>query len=631
MLRQCEEEEHWACFVHDRQDGSTRLQLLEDVDLCCRAERGGFFHKSVFDCFSLCQQPIASFTYLTPRAKQRFCPAAPLSSSSFQPQRLLSCCLYKNTSLPPSSHCQYVYGLLHNLQLFPQLWPGWTLRIYYDNSLILPALPPADEKDHDGSVSASSSAAVDCSRYTADVALAWSLLVSSLSRCRHVQFVYYNWPYLQDSSLHHHGHAGMMSRFLALAELGVTASHVAIVDLDNVWKAEGRRQAERDWQQGRLYHRYRDGAYNFELMGGGFNARCDTLNPRDPDASPFADIEAAIHSFLTRHHRRPGEVSASYGQMIDEAQDSLHHFRSLSERKRRAEPPADRHSRASRRARRGDAAQRAELDAQPGTRAEAEERDVEQAEPDAHDEQQAIPLSGSGSNCGLSLFGSDSLKLCEAEHQQQQQSASTWTPRFPPTRHYFGYALDQIFLLEAVWPVVRHSLETTAIRLPLISEKLRQLKRGQEHSAPGGRDVSAAPPLFSHFFGQVDGRLFPKPAEVLPWVQQQVRLVVAAWRQQGARMGRTDMQWLYDFASPGHFTASAGGEEEQRVRQRWEAFIGPPSTTSPRDVADRWRAEEEGERKAAAPHAKPAAAAGAVVSAKPLMRALTFSQADQPH
>ena len=84
--------------------------------------------------------------------------------------------------------------------------------------------------------------------------------------CPWLQPVYFNWPYLQDTNHHHHGHVGMFVRFLALAELGVTATHVAVVDLDNLWTVEGRKKAE-DFKRGRHFHCYRDIDYSFPLMG----------------------------------------------------------------------------------------------------------------------------------------------------------------------------------------------------------------------------------------------------------------------------------------------------------------------------------------------------------------------------
>ena len=39
--------------------------------------------------------------------------------------------------------------------------------------------------------------------------------------------------------------------------------------------------------------------------GGGFSGRVESVNPNDPSASLFADIEARVHSFLSAHFASP--------------------------------------------------------------------------------------------------------------------------------------------------------------------------------------------------------------------------------------------------------------------------------------------------------------------------------------
>ena len=655
LLRLVETEVEWVCFNHP----TSRSRLLPDVDLECRAERGQFWHLNAFDCFNSLQlRPIPSFTYLTPRGKRRFSHPSPSPSPSPHPSpcrspplRLLSTCLYKHTSSHPSAHVKYLHGLLLNLQRFPIDWPHWTLRLYYDNSLILPAPLPHEDRDHDSLPSTTPlppPASSSSSSYTADLCLAWSRLLHALQGCPWFQPVYYNWPYLQDASHHHHGHVGMMARFLALADLGVTATHVAVVDLDNVWTRRGREQAER-FERGKLYHRYVDVDYSFPLMGGGFNARVDGVDPEDVGASPFADVESRMHAFLVEHHRQPEAVREVHARSIDESWGGTRYIRQMErEKERRMEQRTREQQRPlSKRIRTAQLKQQT----QPVEEAESDEGDAEEADgPDAD----AVGLVKVGGRlCSRRVAASlarqkrekkaqrERERRAAAEVEKEEEEEATDAPSLlppldEPPPPFFTYALDQVFLLEHLYPRMTASLATTYIRLTHIDPALRAAHRFEEASA-----TPLSPPhilqrrllhqrsgvvvgRFSDYFGMIEQADFPRPAEVLPWMMKRIERVREGWKagrkgegrgRRGGRGGeegewrRVGVERLCERASPGHFREA--NEGEVRVRQEWEGLVGPPSATSPLDFRERWAAQREVE-------AKPP---------RPLQRALSYSSA----
>ena len=645
MLRVVEREERWLCFDHP----TSSSRLLPDVDLECRAERGQLWHLNAFDCFNLLQlRPIPSFTYLTPRAQRRFSIPSPFPSLSpspaltSSPQRLLSTCMYRHTSGHPAQHVKYLHGLMLNLLRFPIDWPQWTLRLYYDNSLIIPAPPPHEDRDH-SSPSSPSSYTTSSTQYSRDLALAWSRLLHALDGCPWFQPVYYNWPYLQDASSHHHGHVGMMVRFLALAELGVTASHVAVVDLDNVWTARGRAQAE-GFERGKAFHRYVDVDYSFPLMGGGFNARVERVDTTDPNASPFADIESQLHAFLTEHHRQPEAVREMHGRRIDESWGGTRYIREMERRSRlqQQQQPTNKRTRGG--LRRQPQQERGQQTKKGDEEEEGMESDGDEAEGIEEAEVEAVGLVKEGGRlCSRRIAASLARQKREEEQRKEQQRRAAEHPEEEeevegeeaaataevcplvdcPPPPFFTYALDQVFLLERIYPRMSSSLATTYIRLEHIDPSCRAEHRIEEATA------TSASPLhilerrllhqrygrrcgrFADFYGMIEQSEFPRPTEVLAWMMERIERVREVWKgkgQGGGEWQRARVEWLYDRASPGHFHEAKG---KARARKEWEGLLGPPSATSPRDFRERWKRHSHAE--ATAP--------------RPAQRALSYSTA----
>ena len=525
MLREVCRDGHWVCFNHSKRPAGCQARLLDAVDLVCRAERGQFSHRNVFDCFnSITHKPIPSFTYLTPKAKQRWQPPSSPPPSSSRSKRLVSTCLYKWTSSAPKHHVKYLYGLMENLQHFPSRWPGWTLRLYYDNSLILPAAAPEDELDHVHSQSDESPPydAADNSNYTQQLADAFRLLLSTFANHPSVELLWYNFPYLQDLSHHHHGHVGMAVRFLALAELGVSASHVVVADLDNLWYETACEQAER-FEAGKRYHRYHDIDYVFPLAGGSFNARVDRTQPDKPDASPFAEIESHLHAFLTAHHRAPEVLRDSYGERVDESESIAP----------AASPGASKRVRANGGQGTGDGKQRRKSarvamqvvmadipsDSEPSSSGEEEEEESEEDGERAQCDKPRAALSDKP-DVGSLFAGGKRLsrrvmaaveRKKEAERRAKREEAqrlreekklkreqllqtrdASDSPHCSPAdldsakerrdlhHYFFGYSCDQVFLQERVWPVVKQSCATTIIQLEHIRPEKRERNKQEE-------------------------------------------------------------------------------------------------------------------------------------------------------
>jgi hypothetical protein len=122
-------------------------EFLPQLDLHCRAERGGFSERTVFSLTELSSPLVAGHTYHSPAAlptefRSNLAPLLHPSPSPSLPvpplKRVISCCLYRRFETLPSTHCKYIYGLYRNLKQFETVWPGWKLRIYYDTSLTKP-------------------------------------------------------------------------------------------------------------------------------------------------------------------------------------------------------------------------------------------------------------------------------------------------------------------------------------------------------------------------------------------------------------------------------------------------------------------------------------------------------------
>ena len=550
LLREVSRDGRWVCFNHKSRPAGCEALLLHTVDLACRAERGQFSHRNVFDCFNaVTHSPIPSFTYLTPKAKQRWqphgSPQPPLRSAAPLPKRVVSTCLYKWTSSAPKHHVKYLYGLMENLQHFPARWPGWTLRLYYDNSLILPAAAPQDELDHMHSQSDEPppADAADNSQYTQSLAHSFRLLLSTFASHPSVELVWFNFPYLQDRSHHHHGHVGMAARFLALADLGVSATHVVVADLDNLWHETARLQAE-TFEAGKRYHRYHDIDYVFPLAGGSFNARVERIQPDEPDASPFADIESHLHAFFTAHFRAPEELRDKYGHKVDESESVAPVTQALSagkrsragitqpsdssEQRRKSQRVAIRSATAPQLSRALDCDR---VSHRP-TMLSVRQLSVSSTSESSEEEERADSVDDDEERDGDSRLTDgrrSSKRICAAAKrrrqseerarriQRQQQQHETRTERQHPRgsvnplvtcpssggphdskerrdlhHYFFGYSFDQVFLLERVWPIFQQSCSTTVVKLEHIKPDTRDRNRQEEAAVA---EADSAPQL----------------------------------------------------------------------------------------------------------------------------------------
>ena len=625
LLREVRGGGRWVCFNHKVRPSGCAARLLDAVDLLCRAERGQFTHRNVYDCFNvITHAPIPSFTYLTPKAKQRWQPHLQSHQPHQQPKRLVSTCLYKWTSSAPKHHVKYLYGLMENMQHFPARWPGWTLRLYYDNSLILPAAAPEDELDHVHSHSDDElpAHAVDSSAYTRSLADTFRVLLSTFANHPSIELVWYNFPYLQDRSHHHHGHIGMAARFLALADLGVTATHVVVADLDNLWHETARLQAER-FEAGKRYHRYNDIDYVFPLAGGSFNARVDRIQPDKSDASPFVDIESQLHAFFTAHYRAPEEMRDKYGEQVDES-ESIAPNQSTAKRGRtdgelHASDDSDQpHRRKSRRV----ALRAAQRDVLPVDEesssssggSDSEETEQEEVQDSSDEKEVEVDSSGQVSDRRVSKRISAALERRKQADRKAKQAEAARARQAKKQRrnelkaaktclsssdfdsskerrdlhhYFFGYSCDQVFLQERVWPVVSLSCATTVIQLDHIKPDKRERNKQDEAEVAEldadpllsrcdkaeherrqvircrARDRSRwqgqrQKRLFKHYFGMVDERFFPQHNDIRDWLSKRVREVWSSWRQ--------------------HASSASIGSSGSRRSSSWQPRADPPAT-----------------------------------------------------
>ena len=598
MLREVCCEGRWVCFNHSERPPDCSARLLDSLDLVCRAERGQFSHRNVYDCFSaITHKPVPSFTYLTPKAKQRWHQThQPPLPPSHSPKRLLSTCLYKWTSSAPRHHVKYVYGLMENMHHFLERWPGWTLRLYYDNSIILPAAAPEDELDHVHSQSEEPppADAADNSQYTRSLADAFRLLLATFCNHPSIELVWFNFPYLQDRSHHHHGHVGMAARFLALADLGVTATHVVVADLDNLWHDTARMQAEH-FEAGKRYHRYHDIDYVFPLAGGSFNARVERIQPERAEASPFADIESHLHAFFTAHHRAPEELRDKYGDRVDES-ESIAPTAAITQqrdgKRGRAEHTlhtgsSEQRGKSQRVALRTARDNHPLLDVRVSETVDGVEEGQDEVSDDSEEEKDGVSLFTSGRRLSDRISAAREQrkeaekagKRAERERVRQQQlqqqqsrsltaacssidaatSSDSINERRDLHHYFFGYSCDQVFLQETVWPVIKQSCATTVVQLEHIKQEIRDRNK-QEEAAVVKLDCDAQPSrcdedehdrrqlvrcrarersrwrvqrqkrLFKHYFGMVDERDFPQHHGIRDWLSKRVREVWSHWR-----------------------------------------------------------------------------------------------------
>lgn len=98
----------------------------------------------------------------------------------------------------------YFLGVLHNLEsgIMKPEWDGWTLRLYYDNSV---------------------------EQRWPEI---WPIISTALQFNPRIQLVKFNWPQYQDEFGQHYGLVGTLARFLPFGEANV---EVCIArDIDNI-------------------------------------------------------------------------------------------------------------------------------------------------------------------------------------------------------------------------------------------------------------------------------------------------------------------------------------------------------------------------------------------------------------
>lgn len=213
-------------------------------------------------------------------------------------------------------HLLYVHGITKFAETFPATFPPherWVWRIYYDQSLFLPCGCERCTKQR-----AEAGGAAEQYR----IGEAWRLLFDHLRTLPFVQLVYFNFPAYQlryvdtdpasgaltrDLRGFHYNNAGMLARFLALADLGHTAELVLLSDIDGTWSEQWKAKLDRMMERKAVCLRACDPAYRVELWGG---ASAFAWHPPEPGAPAsehrslcFDGIESSIHAFASWHMR----------------------------------------------------------------------------------------------------------------------------------------------------------------------------------------------------------------------------------------------------------------------------------------------------------------------------------------
>jgi len=364
------------------------------------------------------------------------CPplSPPPSSASAHLVRIVSTVLYRRFT-GVGNHgrynrwLKYLHGVTRVVSTFQSIFPEherWKLRIYWDASLTVPC--PC-EVCVEKRIKSKQRGTKHVEKY--DLAGAWQQLRSFLETLPFVQLRFFNFPAYQcrdliehegqvicSNSSFHRGDLGMMARFLALAELGITAELVLLSDLDGLWTKEFKCKIDEMMRKKAHCLRCCDPEYTVPLWGGSaaFAYHPDTSSPLR-----FPTIEASFHSFCTWHMRDPHVLSIFPSITMHFPHD---------QRQRVREGKID--------------AMRAELSAMD---IDVEGWDDERIEEEYYSRQDA-----------------DTQRAWREEKEKSlSRAVDTTYHSIGPTQEselYFPYATDQVFLEYFVWPAVLTTCET---------------------------------------------------------------------------------------------------------------------------------------------------------------------------
>lgn len=242
--------------------------------------------------------------------------AAAAPSSSAAPPRppalkkLICFSFFLSEWCSATEHTPYVYGLLENIRRICAEWPGWTVRIYVDDSFQIPA--PV-ETTH--GVKPDLNGVVCSGAYAQSLRSAWYThllpLLHQLAAAGHgVEIRRFNWSVYQDKDRIHHGLVGTCARFLALGDLGWRGGVGAIImaDTDNLLTPAAKRIQDDFFSQKEcLYQRYHDPRYPIPVWAGGFSVQVPAAVWAGDRSwlNPHANIESLFHAWAVKHARAP--------------------------------------------------------------------------------------------------------------------------------------------------------------------------------------------------------------------------------------------------------------------------------------------------------------------------------------